>query len=78
MGTTRTGRLRELLARKQILIAPGAYDALTARMIEKVGLAPTFAFMDAEAPQWAVRPGIRDSIKNAWFLGLVTPYIAGG
>jgi methylisocitrate lyase len=37
MGTTRTGRLRELLARPQILVAPGAYDALTARMIEKAG-----------------------------------------
>lgn len=30
-------RLRELLAREEILIASGAYDGLTARMIEKVG-----------------------------------------
>jgi len=30
-------RLRELLARREILLAPGAHDALTARMIEKVG-----------------------------------------
>ena len=37
MGTTRTGRLRQLLSREQILVAPGAYDALTARMIEKAG-----------------------------------------
>jgi methylisocitrate lyase len=34
---TRGKRLRELLAREEILIVPGAYDALTARMIEKVG-----------------------------------------
>ena len=34
---TNSGKLRELLARKQILIAPGAHDALTARMIEKIG-----------------------------------------
>jgi methylisocitrate lyase len=34
---TRRKRLRELLAREEILIVPGAYDALTARMIEKVG-----------------------------------------
>ena len=48
------------------------------RMIEKVGLAPTFAFLDAEELQWAVRPGFHESMKNAWFLGPVTPYIAGG
>ena len=34
---TRGKRLRELLAREEILIVPGAYDALIARMIEKVG-----------------------------------------
>lgn len=33
----RARRLRELLAREEILIASGAYDGLTARMIEKVG-----------------------------------------
>lgn len=32
-----TTRLRERLARKEILIAPGAYDALTAKIIERVG-----------------------------------------
>jgi methylisocitrate lyase len=32
-----TRRLRELLARDQILIAPGAYDGLTARLIEEAG-----------------------------------------
>ena len=48
------------------------------RMIEKVFLAPGFAFLDAEAPHWAFRPGLHESMKNAWFLGPVTPYIAGG
>jgi 2-methylisocitrate lyase-like PEP mutase family enzyme len=37
MGTTKSRRLRELLSRSEILVVPGAYDALTARMIEKVG-----------------------------------------
>jgi methylisocitrate lyase len=37
MGTTKSRRLRELLSRGKILVVPGAYDALTARMIEKVG-----------------------------------------
>ena len=37
MGTTKRRRLRELLSRSGILVVPGAYDALTARMIEKVG-----------------------------------------
>lgn len=37
MSINRAVRLRELLSREQILVAPGAYDALTARMIEKVG-----------------------------------------
>ena len=30
-------RLRELLGRKEILVAPGAYDGLSARIIEKTG-----------------------------------------
>lgn len=33
----KTTRLRELLAGKEILVAPGAHDALTARVIEKAG-----------------------------------------
>ncbi len=37
MGGTKSRRLRELLSRDEILVVPGAYDALTARMIEKVG-----------------------------------------
>lgn len=37
MGKTKSRRLRELLSRSEILVVPGAYDALTARMIEKVG-----------------------------------------
>lgn len=30
-------RLRELLARDRIVVAPGAYDALTARLVERAG-----------------------------------------
>lgn len=37
MEGTKSRRLRELLSRDGILVVPGAYDALTARMIEKVG-----------------------------------------
>ncbi|SDD48888.1 isocitrate lyase/PEP mutase family protein [Sporomusa acidovorans] len=33
----KTTQLRQLLSRKQILIAPGAHDALTAKIIAKVG-----------------------------------------
>jgi len=32
-----TAELRKLLGRKEILVAPGAYDALVARIIEKAG-----------------------------------------
>jgi len=34
---TRNARLRELLSRKEILMAPGAHDALTARIAEMCG-----------------------------------------
>jgi len=34
---TKSKRLRELISRDKILIVPGAHDALTARMIQKVG-----------------------------------------
>jgi len=33
----KTTRLRKLIQRKEILVAPGAYDALSAKMIEGVG-----------------------------------------
>jgi len=33
----KTTQLRQLLNRKEILVAPGAHDALTAKIIEKVG-----------------------------------------
>jgi 2,3-dimethylmalate lyase len=33
----RTAQLRQLLQRKEILVAPGAHDALTAKIIEKTG-----------------------------------------
>ena len=35
MSTAR--RLRELLLRPQILVAPGAYDGMTAKMVEQAG-----------------------------------------
>jgi 2-methylisocitrate lyase-like PEP mutase family enzyme len=31
------GRLRELLAGERLIVAPGAYDALSARLIEQAG-----------------------------------------
>ncbi len=34
---TKAGKLRELLARDEVIIAPGAYDALSAKMIEAAG-----------------------------------------
>jgi 2-methylisocitrate lyase-like PEP mutase family enzyme len=34
---TRAARLRELLKQDEMLVAPGAYDAITARMIEQAG-----------------------------------------
>ncbi len=34
---TKTRQLRELLARKEFFIAPGAYDAMTARLVEQAG-----------------------------------------
>jgi carboxyvinyl-carboxyphosphonate phosphorylmutase len=34
---TRAGKLRELLAGQKIIMAPGAYDAWSARLIEKAG-----------------------------------------
>ncbi len=38
-----TTRLRSLLAQPQILVAPGAADALTARLIEQAGFAAAYA-----------------------------------
>ena len=35
--TVRRGRLREMLARPEPLLAPGAYDSLSARLIEQAG-----------------------------------------
>jgi 2-methylisocitrate lyase-like PEP mutase family enzyme len=32
-----TTKLRELIQRKEILVAPGAFDAMSARLIEEVG-----------------------------------------
>ena len=35
---TKARKLRELLARREFFIAPGAYDAMTARLVEQAGL----------------------------------------
>src|SRR5580700_6476493 len=32
-----TTKLRQLLARKDMLVAPGAYDGITARLVEQAG-----------------------------------------
>lgn len=37
-----TTRLRELIARSEILLAPGAYDGLTARLIEQAGYSAVY------------------------------------
>ena len=39
---TPTARLRELLAGPDMLVAPGAYDGITARMIEQAGFAAVY------------------------------------
>ena len=38
MGKARV--LRELLAANKVIMAPGAYDAWSARLVEKAGLPP--------------------------------------
>lgn len=38
----KTTRLRQLLQQKEILVAPGAHDVLTAKIIEKVGFAAVY------------------------------------
>ena len=35
-------RLRELLAQPEILVMPGCYDAMSARLIERAGFETTF------------------------------------
>lgn len=36
------GSLRELLSRKELVVAPGAYSALTARLVEQAGFAAVY------------------------------------
>ena len=40
MGTSR--RLRELLNRPEMIVAPGAYDGITARLVEQAGFAAVY------------------------------------
>src|SRR5580700_8809249 len=37
-----TTKLRQLLARKDMLVAPGAYDGITARLIEQAGFSAVY------------------------------------
>src|SRR5687768_572892 len=39
---TSSARLRELLARREMLVAPGAYDGLTARLVEQAGFVAVY------------------------------------
>lgn len=43
MTPTRARRFRELLAARPIVVAPGAYDGLTARMVERSGFPAVYA-----------------------------------
>ncbi len=42
MQKSNAARLRELLAYDEILVAPGTYDCITARMIEQAGFAAVY------------------------------------
>src|SRR5436305_13066439 len=55
--TTMTKRLRELLARPKVLMAPGAADALTARLIARHGFEAVYMTGAGTA---AVRLGMPD------------------
>lgn len=57
MATTMARRLRELLARPKVLMAPGAADALTARLIAKHGFEAIYM---TGAGTTAVRLGMPD------------------
>jgi len=39
---TSSARLRKLLARREMLVAPGAYDGLTARLVEQAGFVAVY------------------------------------
>jgi len=56
-STTMTRRLRELLARPQALMAPGAADALTARLVARQGFEAIYM---SGAGTTAVRLGMPD------------------
>ena len=46
-----TAKLRQLLREPGIIVAPGAYDCLTAKLIERQG------FPAESEPRWSERPG---------------------
>ena len=39
---TQTGRFRALLQRDEMIVAPGAYDCITAKLIEQAGFAAVY------------------------------------
>ncbi len=53
-----TTKLRELLAAKEILVAPGAHDALTARVIEKCGFEAVYMTGYGQAASALGKPDI--------------------
>ncbi len=53
-----TTKLRELLAAKEILVAPGAHDALTARVIEKCGFKAVYMTGYGQAASALGKPDI--------------------
>ncbi len=77
--------LRHALTRPGILVAPGAYDALTARLIEEAGFAAVYltgsgvAYTSLAAPDLGLVSGA-DMIRKVWELaGAVgLPIIADG
>lgn len=54
----KTTRLRELLNNKEILVAPGAHDALTARVIEKTGFKAVYMTGYGQAASALGKPDI--------------------
>ena len=56
MTTARTTRLREMMNAPEILMAPGAQDALTAVLVEDAGFDAVFVGTTARLPcSWANR-----------------------
>src|ERR687885_2859841 len=64
------GRLRELLAGPEPVLAPGAYDALTARLVERAGFGAVYMTGFGTAASLLGRPdvgllGLTEMVDNA-------------